>query len=156
MAARLRGLGCAGVWAAHGVPSTLLMSWPDEYFHSQLLTVEVTEPSVFAYVGAMVAASVYEIASAGRPEADWLAHWIYARSVARLHRERLRAIWRPDRDGAGEWTEKRLGHLSRRDCQALASLVKLVAPADLCGMNETIARFQKQLVLVKDQLLAGE
>jgi hypothetical protein len=38
-------------WAAHGIPSTLLMSWPDEYFHSQLLTVDVTDPVVFAYAG---------------------------------------------------------------------------------------------------------
>jgi hypothetical protein len=144
------------VWAAHGVPSTLFMSWPDEYFHSQLLTVEVTEPAVFAHVGAMVAAAVYEVAGAGRTEADWLAHWIEARSIARLHRERLRAIWRPDPDGAGEWTRKRLEHLCRRDSRALASLAKLVAPDDLPYLNEKIARFQKQLLSVKDQLLAEE
>ena len=94
-------------WAAHGVPSTLFMSWPDEYFHSQLLTVEVTDPSVFAYSGALLAASVYEVAAAGAREADWLAHWLYAKSAERLHREAQSARWEPTSESS-----------RRMDCQA--------------------------------------
>jgi aminopeptidase YwaD len=139
-------------WAAHGIPSTLFMAWPDEYFHSQLLTVDVTEPGVFAHVGAMVAASAYEVASAGRQEACWLAHWIHARSVARLHHERQRARWRGE--AVDDWTIKRLEYLCRRDCQALGSLSLLVDGADLPPLNEKISRLQEQLISVKDQLLA--
>ena len=96
-------------WAAHGVPSALFMSWPDEYFHSQLLTVDVTDPVVFAYAGAMVAASAYEVAAAGAREAHWLANWLYAKSAARLHREQQSVLWdagvRPARTGwPSGWT----------------------------------------------------
>ena len=80
-------------WAAHGVPSALFMSWPDEYFHSQLLTVDVTDPVVFAYAGAMVAASAYEVAAAGARDAHWLANWLYAKGAARLHREQQSVLW---------------------------------------------------------------
>ena len=95
-------------WAAHGVPSTLFMSWPDEYFHSQLLTVEVTDPSVFAYSGALVAASAYEVAAAGAEEAYWLAHWIYAKSAARLYRERQSRLWIRETAGGDAWMRKRV------------------------------------------------
>ena len=139
-------------WATHGVPSTLFMAWPDEYFHSQLLTVEVTEPAVFAYIGALVAASAYEVACAGAEEARWLAPWIHARSVARLQREHQRALWQPLSERDPAWTRKRLAYLCRRDCAALDSLCQLVAGADLPPVRSQVARLQEELVALKDRL----
>jgi hypothetical protein len=142
-------------WAAHGVPSTLFMSWPDEYFHSQLLTVEVTDPSVFAYSGALLAASVYEVAAAGAREADWLAHWLYARSVERLHREAQSALWQPKSERSTEWISRRVNYLCRRDCEALDSLSGLVSGDDLPPLSAKIASLQQRLTSLGRDVLAG-
>jgi hypothetical protein len=142
-------------WAAHGVPSTLFMSWPDEYFHSQLLTVEVTDPSVFAYSGALVAASAYEVAAAGSDEAHWLAHWIYAKSAERLYRERQSRLWTPESAGGDAWMRKRLQFLRRRDCDALASLGALVPAGDGQPLQKQVAALQQRLVAVENDILAG-
>jgi hypothetical protein len=142
-------------WAAHGVPSTLLMSWPDEYFHSQLLTVEVTEPSVFAYSGALVAGSTYEIAAAGLEEARWLARWMYAKSAARLYRERQSLLWAPEPGGAHAWMRKRLAFLRRRDCDALASLRGLVSAEGGQPFRAEILALQQRLIAVENDILTG-
>ena len=95
-------------WAAHGVPSTLFMSWPDEYFHSQLLTVDVTDPCL-RLLGAMVAASAYEVAAAGARDAHWLASWLYAKGAARLHREQQSVLWDGQSDRP-DWMARRLDY----------------------------------------------
>ena len=139
-------------WAAHGVPSTLFMSWPDEYFHSQLLTVEVTDPSVFAYCGALLASSVYEVAAAGAREADWLAHWLYAKSAERLHREQQSALWEGSSDGRGDWMTRRLDYLCRRDCEALASLSGSGFGGDRAPLSAKIASLQQRLTSLKREV----
>jgi hypothetical protein len=142
-------------WAAHGVPSMLFMFWPDEYFHSQLLTVEVTDPSVFAYSGALVAASAYEVAAAGSEETRWLAHWIYAKSAARLHRERQSLLWASRPAELEGWTRKRLEFLRRRDCGALASLGELAPAADAPSLRAEMDGLQERLVSLEADMLAG-
>jgi len=142
-------------WAAHGIPSTLFMSWPDEYFHSQLLTVDVTDPVVFAYAGAMVAASAYEVADAGAREALWLAHWLYAKSAARLYRERQSALWVRAADSIGGWTRRRVTYLCHRDCEALASISSLVAADDLALLASQISSLQQRLQSVRDDILSS-
>jgi Peptidase family M28 len=142
-------------WATHGVPSALFMSWPDEYFHSQLLTVDVTDPIVFAYAGAMVAGAAYEVADAGAREAHWLAHWLYAKSAARLHREEQSALWAESSDQARDWTGRRLNYLCQRDCEALASLSGLVAAEELPSLTAKIAALQKRLLSLRDLILTS-
>jgi hypothetical protein len=142
-------------WAAHGVPSALFMSWPDEYFHSQLLTADVTDPIVFAYTGAMVAGAAYEVADAGPRQAHWLAHWLYAKSAARLHREQQSALWAENSDPARAWTGRRLNYLCRRDCQALASLSSLVAAEELPALTAEIAALQNRLLALRDLILTS-
>jgi hypothetical protein len=142
-------------WAAHGVPSTLFMSWPDEYFHSQLLTVEVTDPSVFAYCGALLAAAVYEIAAAGAREADWMAHWLYFKSAERLHHEKQTALWDGDSNGRQDWMRRRVNYLCRRDCEALASLANLTSIAERDLLSAKIAAFQQRLTSLKRDVVAG-
>jgi hypothetical protein len=116
----------------------------------------VTEPAVFAYVGAIVAACAYEVACAGAEEARWLAPWIHARSVARLQREHQRALWRPAAERDPEWTAMRLAYLCRRDCLALDSLCGLVTGADLPPLRAQVARLQEDLTGARDRLLAEQ
>jgi hypothetical protein len=143
-------------WAAHGIPSALFMSWPDEYFHSQLLTADVTDPSVFAYAGAMVAAAAYEVANAGLAEALWLAEWMYSRSAARLYREKQQAAWETGTEEDNAWTALRLEYLCARDRQALASLGALVDAAGQTTLAGKIAAVQQQLAVLKEQLLPAQ
>ena len=142
-------------WAAHGIPSALLMSWPDEYFHSQLLTVEVTDPAVFGYAGAMVAASAYEVANAGLADAQWLAQWVFAKSAARQYKEYQQALWQPTQAGAEDWTKRRLEYLYRRDSEALASLCGFVDARDFPALEANIKRLQQQLSSVKGTILSS-
>jgi hypothetical protein len=116
----------------------------------------VTEPAVFAYIGALVAASAYEVACAGTEQAGWLAPWIHARSVARLQREHQRALWQPESAREPAWTRKRLAYLCRRDCAALDSLCRLVSGADLPPLRAQVARLQEDLAGVRDRLLAEQ
>ncbi len=139
-------------WAARGVPSALFMSWPDEYFHSQLLTADVTDPGVFAYAGALVAASAYEVANAGTAEARWLAQWMYAQSVARLYQEHQKNLWQSGQAQAEDWTHRRLEYICQRDYAALESLTGLAEPSDLRGLSANIRQLQQQLLAVKEQL----
>lgn len=141
-------------WAAHGIPSTLLMSWPDEYFHSQLLTVDVTDPKVFAYVGGLVASSCYEVANAGLAESLWLAQWLYAKSVSRLNQENQQALWHSFTDQEKVWAVKRLNYLCWVDGEALKSLTALVDAGELPALVDRTTFLHQQLVSAKDQILS--
>ncbi len=142
-------------WTAHGIPSALFMSWPDEYFHSQLLTADITDPSVFAYAGALVAASAYEMASMGLKESLWLAEWMSARSAARLHLEHQRALWQAPESVDEAWTTRRLEFLYKRDCAALNSLAELVEPSEQAALEAKVALLQGQLATATAHLLGA-
>ena len=71
-------------WATFGVPSPLIMSWPDRCFHTQLLTAEMTDPRVFRATGISLALAAYEIADAGQQEALTMADEVAMRSLYRL------------------------------------------------------------------------
>lgn len=73
-------------WAAFGVPSGLLMSWPDIYFHSQLLTADTVDPKVMKRAGLTSAIAAYEIADAGLQSAGIIASEVFSRSLFRLQR----------------------------------------------------------------------
>ena len=71
-------------WAAYGIPSPLIMSWPDKFFHTQLLTADNADPRVFRRVGVTTALAAYEIANAGAADAALIADEVAARASLRL------------------------------------------------------------------------
>src|SRR4029453_6920999 len=73
-------------WAAFGIPSPLIMSWPDKYFHTQLLTADNADPRVFRRVGVTTALAAYEIADAGLDEDRGIRAAAAARASPRLAR----------------------------------------------------------------------
>jgi hypothetical protein len=92
-------------WAAYGIPSPLIMSWPDKYFHTQLLTADNADPRVFRRVGVTTALAAYEIADAGLEEARVIAEEIAARSTMRLatvEQTAVRRVLAARRAGGGE------------------------------------------------------
>src|SRR5262249_9976522 len=124
-------------WAAYGVPSPLIMSWPDLYFHTQFLTADKTDPRVFRRVGVTTALAAYEIADAGTAQALAIADEVAVRSLFRLESTASRAIQRilsaaqtpgSSVDGVriAERARRELAYIADRDARAAASALSLV------------------------------
>jgi aminopeptidase YwaD len=71
-------------WAAYGVPSGLVMSWPDINFHSQLLTADTIDPKVIKRGGITSAIAAYEIANSDLKTAELIADIVFSKSLYRL------------------------------------------------------------------------
>ena len=67
-----------------GVPSPLLMSWPDLYFHTDYLTADNLDPAVFRRCGITTALAALELAYAGPAEALSIMRQVGIRSQMRM------------------------------------------------------------------------
>lgn len=125
------------VWTAFGVPSPLIMSWPDKYFHTQLLTPEHTDPRVFHIAGVTTALAAYEIADAGVHDALAIADEVAARSRFRLDDVSSRAVQRilqtrrcagdrSDAEAVARRAHRELAYCTDRDSKAIASSFTLI------------------------------
>lgn len=150
-------------WAAYGVPSPLIMSWPDLYFHTQLLTPHNTDPRVFRRVGVTTALAAYEIADAGLPEALAIADEVASRGLFRLESLVNEAVEKildtarapngaTDPEAVAQRAHRELAYYADRDAQAIASALSLIpdeVPADarnrVKSHSETLERKQDQL-----------
>jgi hypothetical protein len=109
-------------WAAYGIPSPLIMSWPDKYFHTQLLTADYADPRVFRRVGVTTALAAYEIADASADEARLIADEVEARAALRMvlvEREAARGVLAARRAGA---SADDLTRIVARTCRRLTYL----------------------------------
>ncbi|MEM7129416.1 MAG: hypothetical protein AAF702_23995 [Chloroflexota bacterium] len=137
-------------WAAFGVPSPLIMSWPDRCFHTQLLTAEMTDPRVFRAAGISLALAAYEIANAGQQDALAFADEVATRSLYRLDAVGNQAV-RAAMDDTGEGQPavekaiRQLDYFAQRDGDAIASIQTLL-PTELAQpVQESIAAQQTLL-----------
>ena len=105
-----------------GVPSPLLMSWPDLYFHTQLLTADNLDPAVFRRCGIPTVLAALELASAGPQEALDIMREVASRSAARLASMGLEAR----RTGDGGRIRRRMSTVAERDRLAVESTLSLV------------------------------
>ena len=113
-------------YPAFGVPSPLLMSWPDLYFHTDYLTSDNLDPMVFRRCGITTALAALELAYAGTDEAQSIMREVGNRSQFRLSRIALEA-----KAGTDEArTRKRLTILAQRDQQAVESALVLASPEE--------------------------
>jgi len=113
-------------WVTFGVPAPLFMSWPDMYFHTQLLTADHTDPMVFERSGRVIGSLALSIARAGAVDAGAIMQEIATRSAARLGR-----IIR-DLRGRSPWSRETLEqarhyarHVVERDVRAIQSAADL-------------------------------
>ena len=104
-----------------GVPSPLLMSWPDLYFHTQLLTADNLDPAVFRRCGIPTVLAALELASAGPAEALDIMREVAARSQMRLTDMALQAR----RSGDASRQGRRMASLAERDRRAVESALVL-------------------------------
>ncbi len=125
------------IWAAYGVPSPLIMSWPDMHFHTQFLTADMTDPRVFRRAGVTTALAAYEIADAGENDALAIAGEVAARAEFRLadiaNRTVIRIAGAERVNGNGAdparlvaRARRELTYAADRDQRAIASVATLV------------------------------
>jgi len=70
-----------------GVPTPMLIQWPDRFYHTSEDTLDKVDPDMLARIGGLAAAYAYVIAGADQRTATWLGHEIVARRQCRL-------VWR--------------------------------------------------------------
>ncbi len=143
-------------WAAYGVPSVLVMSWPDIYFHSQLLTADTTDPRVMHRAGVTTAVAAYEIANAGVQGAEIICAEALMQSKVRIEktlndakRNILSALQLSDGEAdarkIADRMERKLNYFAKRDSQALDSTLELTG-------NERDAELDEKIRESKDEL----
>lgn len=126
-------------WVTLGVPALLFMSWPDRYFHTQLLTAEHTDPMVFERAGRVLGSLAVGIARAGADEAMAIMQEVATKSalrVGRLVRDALQA----SNEGADlDRTRRRVQHILARDTRALRSALELAGEDAGAGRVRALA-----------------
>jgi hypothetical protein len=145
------------IWAAYGVPSPLIMSWPDLHFHTQFLTADLTDPRVFRRAGVTTALAAYEIADADENDALAIAGEAATRAEFRLAEIANRAVHRITgavRGGANganltrisDRARRELDYVLARDRRAIASVTTLVtgAPSPTLEREITVHRDRLQ------------
>lgn len=143
-------------WAAYGVPSPLIMSWPDLHFHTQFLTADNTDPRVFRRAGVTTALAAYEIADAGPADAWAIAADVAARSALRLDDIASRAAHRlvgadqvpsagVDPSAVAARARQELRYVAARDQQAVASVATLMGADEQQALAGEISSLEDQL-----------
>ena len=139
-------------YPAFGVPSPLLMSWPDLYFHTDRLTADNLDPMVFRRCGITTALAALELAYAGPSEAQSIMREVGNRSQFRLARIALEA-----QGGADEArVRRRLTILAERDRQAVESTLVLATGEERRRHPEleaTSAQVQREIAERLEQTL---
>lgn len=137
-----------------GVPTPMLIQWPDRFYHTSEDTIDKVSPAMLAHVGVATAAYAYFLASAALPEAKWLAQEMLTRRKATLARhtqELINAALAATDAAALDLVRQRLQRKSDYwaawQREALASLQRLSPEADA-----VIARAQ----MLAAQTLAAE
>ena len=138
-----------------GVPTPMLIQWPDRFYHTAADTPDRTDPRSLARSGALSAAYAFWLSSAGSQEATWLGYEMVARFKARLAAMAQEAVTKAlhleDGQALAQVTadlDRRLAYLLDRQQAALGTLARL-APVGC-----PVAELQAEAVAVARRELA--
>jgi len=120
-----------------GIPSPLLIQWPDRFYHTSLDTQDKVDPQMLARVGKVAGTYAYFLALAGREEATWLAWEIVTR-----FKERLVRLVQEERR-AGRELVRKVGRLQNQGILGLRSLRRL-ADIELKGFESELSSFTQR------------
>jgi aminopeptidase YwaD len=67
-----------------GVPTPMLIQWPDKFYHTSEDTLDKVDPAMLARIGVLATTYAYFLAVAGPQETTWLGHEMVTRHKARL------------------------------------------------------------------------
>jgi len=137
-----------------GIPSPLLIQWPDRFYHTSLDSQDKVDPQMLAQVGKVAAAYAHFLAQTGREEATWLAREMIAR-----FKERLGRLVQEERETGRELFRK-VAYLQNQGVLALRSLRRL-ADVELQRFERGLSSFaQRELKKVpglrKEEIKSGE
>ena len=136
-----------------GVPTPMLIQWPDRFYHTSADTPDRTDPNSLRRTGALAAAYAYWLAAAGDADAAWLGQEMTARFKARLVQTAQQAVTAAAALDDAQGLAQAVVDLDRRiafllDCQkaALGTLERL-APVgclidDLRAEAERVAQHE--------------
>jgi hypothetical protein len=127
-----------------GIPSPLIMSWPDLYFHTSMLTPDKLDPQVMRRCGITTAIAALELAYAGPGEAKDIMRTVATRSQYRLNQIAIGAKGTKDEGRV----RRRLALLAKRDQLAVASAINLTnekEQAENPELNTTSERLQQDI-----------
>jgi aminopeptidase YwaD len=151
-------------WAAFGVPSGLVMSWPDIYFHSQLLTADTVDPKVIKRAGVTTAIAAYEIANADLSTAEFIASEVFTRSQYRLQRlgnDTVRSIKQAASasdsmiESNAKHAMRELHYYAERDTKAVATTRGLVGKDIPETFEKKIKGYQDRLAQEAEEQVAA-
>jgi aminopeptidase YwaD len=115
-----------------GVPTPMLIQWPDRFYHTSADTPDRTDPQSLARAAAVASAYAYWLASAGLDDTTWLGYEMSARFRACLVERAGQAaaeLWAQDGEEALARTldglDRRLAYLLGRHKAALGTLQRL-------------------------------
>lgn len=128
-------------YPAFGIPSPLLMSWPDLYFHTDYLTADNLDAKVFKRGGNTTALAAYLLSCAGSDEAEDIMRVVGARSQSRLASIAMAGKGGPEEGRV----RSRLESYARRDQAAVASAISLADEADKARLEATSAAIQREI-----------
>ena len=122
---------------AVGIPSPLLIQWPDRFYHTSLDTQDKVDPQMLARVGKVAGTYAYLLALAGREETTWLAWEMVTR-----FKERLVRLVQEERR-AGRELVRKVGRLQSQGILGLRSLQRL-ADIELKGFESELSSFTRR------------
>jgi len=120
-----------------GIPSPLLIQWPDRFYHTSLDTQDKVDPQMLARVGKVAGTYAYFLALAGREEATWLA-W---EMLTRFKERSVRLVQEERR--AGRELVRKVGRLQNQGVLGLRSLRRL-ADMELKGFESELSSFTQR------------
>ena len=133
-----------------GVPTPMLIQWPDRFYHTSADTPDRTDPNSLARAGALAAIYAYWLATAGAAEAAWLGYEMVARFKARLlesaQAAATKALALEDGDSIAQALadlDRRLAYMLERQKVALRTLKRLAAIG--CPVDELQAEVERTL-----------
>lgn len=97
-----------------GVPTPMLIQWPDRFYHTSADTPDRTDPNSLRRAGTLAAAYACWLAAAGSSEIAWLGHEMVARFKGRLVATAQQAVTAAAAAGDGEALAQVLTELDRR------------------------------------------
>ena len=135
-----------------GVPTPMIIQWPDRFYHTSADTPDRTDPHSLARASALAAAYACWLATAGIEETRWLGYQMVARYKAHIAgvaqaavTEALAATEGLELARHAQTLDRRLSYLLERQNVALATLERLAPVACLVeDMQAEAARTTQQ------------
>jgi len=133
-----------------GVSCPMVIQFPDRFYHTSEDTPDKVDPTMLARVALLAATYAYALATAGAPEARWLARRMTSEFGRELH-SAPRAAFGRLLGGAGEggaadlaaeteFARRRAVFLEERKTADLLTLTRLAGAADRSGVQQFIQR----------------